>query len=141
MHTACDTTSHGVTIEGFDADDFGVWAANVLVDTCNKTSTANKYDVDLVRVRSLLEYFRARRSLGGDDEGTIEATAAEAAAAQENVTQQQQPFAAPYPDPESESEIGSHNRKERKRTDDDAQYLFGNTVHWFILPQAKQEAH
>ena len=75
-HTACDTTSHGVTIEGFDADDFGMWAADaldVLGDACNKTATANsgKYGVDLVRVRSLLEYFRAHRSLAGDDEGII----------------------------------------------------------------------
>jgi len=50
----------------------------------------------------------------------IEATAAEAAAAQENLTQHQQPLAALKPDPEPESEVGSHNRKKRKRTDDDA---------------------
>jgi len=50
----------------------------------------------------------------------IGATATEAAAVQENVTQQQQPLAAPYPDPEPESEISFRNRKKRKTIDDDA---------------------
>jgi len=74
--TACDTTSHGITIKGFDANDFGMWVTDtldVLGDTSNKTATANsgKYGGDLVRVRSLLEYFRAHRPLAGDDEGII----------------------------------------------------------------------
>jgi len=68
-HTTCDTRNHGVTIEDFDVDDF----VGCLVDTCNKTATTNsgRYGVDLVRVRSLLEYFRAHDSLVGDDEGII----------------------------------------------------------------------
>jgi hypothetical protein len=50
----------------------------------------------------------------------IEATAAEAAAAQENAAQQQPPPNGPKPEPEEEPEVGSHNRKKRKRAEDDA---------------------
>lgn len=50
----------------------------------------------------------------------IEASAAEAAAAQENAAGEHPPSTISKPEPEDEPEVGSNNKRKRKRTEDDA---------------------
>jgi hypothetical protein len=50
----------------------------------------------------------------------IEASAAEAAAAQENAVGEHPPSTISKPEPEDEPEVGPNNKRKRKRTEDDA---------------------